>query len=132
VGIYTKLRRFLALKLLPPPPITPEEMEIAKQIFFNRCAGCHGALRKGATGPSLLPENRTRLLGTEGIKVFITYGTRRGMHDWVRQGILSEKEIDILARFSQHDPPPPTELPMKQMKKSWKVYVETEKRPKSP
>jgi hypothetical protein len=62
-------------------PLTPEEMEIAKQIFFNRCAGCYGVLRKGATDPSLLPENRTRLLGTEGIKVFITYGTLRGMHD---------------------------------------------------
>jgi nitrite reductase (NO-forming)/hydroxylamine reductase len=119
-------------QLPPPPPITPEEMEIAKQIFFNRCAGCHGVLRKGATGPSLLPENRTRLLGTEGIKVFITYGTPRGMPDWGRQGILSEKEIDILARFLQHDPPPPPELPMEQMKKSWKVYVEPEKRPKSP
>jgi len=95
VGIYTKLHRFLALKLPPPPPITPEEeMEIAKQIFFNRCAGCHGVLRKGATDPSLLPENRTRLLGTEGIKVFITYGTPRGMSDWVRQGIISEKEIE--------------------------------------
>jgi nitrite reductase (NO-forming)/hydroxylamine reductase len=132
VGIYTKLRRFLALKLPPPPPITPEEMEIAKQIFFNRCAGCHGVLRKGATGPSLLPENRTRLLGTEWIKVFITYGTPRGMPDLGRQGILSEKEIDILARFLQHDPPPPPEIPMKQMKKSWKVYVEPENRKKSP
>jgi hypothetical protein len=30
-------------------------------------------LYQGATGSSLLPENGTRLLGTEGIKVFITY-----------------------------------------------------------
>ena len=119
-------------QLPPPPPVTPEEMEIAKQIFFNRCAGCHGVLRKGATGPALLPENRTRLLGTEGIKVFITYGTPRGMPDWGKQGILSEKEIDILARFLQHDPPPPPELSMEQMKKSWKVYVEEKDRPKSP
>jgi nitrite reductase (NO-forming)/hydroxylamine reductase len=89
-------------------------------------------LYQGATGPSLLPENRTRLLGTEGIKVFITYGTPRDMPDWGRQGILSEKEIDILARFLQHEPPPPPEPSMEQMKKSWKVYVEPENRKKSP
>ncbi|MFZ8801817.1 MAG: c-type cytochrome [Candidatus Calescibacterium sp.] len=57
-------------------------MEIAKKIYFNRCAGCHDVPRRGATGPSLLPENRTRLLGNEGIKVFITYGTPRGMPNW--------------------------------------------------
>ncbi len=115
-----------------PPPLTPEEMEIAKRIFFDRCAGCHGVTRKGATGPALLPENRTLLLGTEGLKVFITYGTPRGMPDWGRQGILSEKEIDILARFLQHPPPPPPELSLAEMKENWKVYVPPEKRPKEP
>ena len=30
------------------PALTPEEFEWAKQTFFERCAGCHGTLRKGA------------------------------------------------------------------------------------
>ncbi|HNM56694.1 MAG TPA: nitrite reductase, partial [Thauera aminoaromatica] len=32
------------------PKLTAEEMEKGKQIYFERCAGCHGVLRKGATG----------------------------------------------------------------------------------
>jgi nitrite reductase (NO-forming)/hydroxylamine reductase len=32
------------------PPMTKEEFEKAKNIYFQRCAGCHGVLRKGATG----------------------------------------------------------------------------------
>ncbi|MFN3263785.1 MAG: cytochrome D1 domain-containing protein, partial [Aquificaceae bacterium] len=118
-------------ELPPPPPITKEEMEIAKQIYFDRCAGCHGTLRKGATGPALTPD-KTRQLGTESLKVFITYGTPGGMPDWGRQGILNEKEIDILARFLQHDPPAPPELSLADLKKTWKVYVPPEKRPKKP
>ena len=119
-------------ELPPPPPITDEEMEIAKKIYFDRCAGCHGTLRKGATCPPLLPEKRTRLLGTETIKTFITYGTPRGMPDWGRQGILTPREIDILARFLQHEPPPPPELSLADMKKTWRVYVPPERRPKKP
>src|SRR6516225_8564026 len=30
------------------PVMTPPEFMTAKQIFFERCAGCHGVLRKGA------------------------------------------------------------------------------------
>ena len=89
-------------------------------------------LRKGATCPPLLPENRTRLLGTKSLEVFITYGTPRGMPDWGKQGILTKKQINMLARFLQHEPPPPPELSMSQMLKSWKVYVPPEKRPKRP
>ena len=31
------------------PNITQAEFDIATEIFFQRCAGCHGVLRKGAT-----------------------------------------------------------------------------------
>ena len=44
------------------PTLSPEDFERAKQLYFERCAGCHGVLRKGATGKSLLPEE-TRKLG---------------------------------------------------------------------
>ncbi|MBT8447925.1 MAG: cytochrome c, partial [Gammaproteobacteria bacterium] len=30
------------------PPMTVAEFDQAKQLFFERCAGCHGVLRKGA------------------------------------------------------------------------------------
>ena len=37
------------------PPVTPAEFERATKIYFERCAGCHGVLRKGATGKPLTP-----------------------------------------------------------------------------
>ena len=38
------------------PPMTAAEFAKARQIYFERCAGCHGVLRKGATGKPLTPE----------------------------------------------------------------------------
>ena len=35
--------------------MTPDEKEKAKKIYFERCTGCHGVLRKGATGKNLEP-----------------------------------------------------------------------------
>ena len=37
------------------PAMTDAEKEAAKLIYFERCAGCHGVLRKGATGKNLEP-----------------------------------------------------------------------------
>jgi mono/diheme cytochrome c family protein len=37
------------------PEMTAAEVEIGKKIYFERCAGCHGVLRKGATGKNLEP-----------------------------------------------------------------------------
>ncbi|MFN7065747.1 MAG: cytochrome D1 domain-containing protein [Aquificaceae bacterium] len=113
------------------PALTPEEMKKAAQIYFDRCAGCHGTLRKGATGPNLLPE-KTRKMGVETLKVFITYGTPGGMPDWGRQGLVTPEETELLAKFLLHDPPPPPEMSLAEMKKHWKVYVPPEKRPKKP
>src|SRR3989338_6788689 len=90
--------------LPPPPKVSPEEFEKAKGIFFDRCAGCHGVLRKGATGPNLLPA-KTRAYGTVVLKTFITNGTQGGMPDWGRQGVLSPAEIDLIARYLHHEPP---------------------------
>jgi len=111
------------------PPMTPEEFKLAKKIFFQRCAGCHGVLRKGATGKPLTPDI-TLKRGTEYLKTFITYGSPAGMPNWGTSGELSEKEIDIMARYLQHEPPVPPEYGMKEMKASWKVIVPPEKRPK--
>ena len=38
-----------------PEMTAAEEKKQAKKIYFERCAGCHGVLRKGATGKNLEP-----------------------------------------------------------------------------
>ena len=63
------------------PPVSPEEFTRAKQIYFERCAGCHGVLRKGATGKPLTPDI-TQKKGTEYLKVFINQGSLAGMPSW--------------------------------------------------
>ena len=37
-------------------PLNEAEFEQAKSMYFQRCAGCHGVLRKGATGKNLEPK----------------------------------------------------------------------------
>ncbi len=112
-----------------PPQISKEEFARAKQIYFERCAGCHGVLRKGATGKPLTPDI-TQQRGTEYLKTFINYGSPAGMPNWGTSGQLTEKEVDLMARFLQHEPPMPPEYGMKEMKATWKVLVPPEKRPK--
>ena len=56
------------------PLMTPEEFNEAKTIYFERCAGCHGVLRKGATGKPLTTDI-TRENGFEYLQSFITYGS---------------------------------------------------------
>ena len=111
------------------PPLTAAEFERAKQIYFERCAGCHGVLRKGATGKPLTPDI-TQARGSEYLKVFINYGSPAGMPNWGTSGELSEKDVDIMARFLQHEPPTPPEFGLKEMKATWKVLVDPAKRPK--
>ena len=38
------------------PSLTQAEFNQANEIYFQRCAGCHGVLRKGATGKALTPD----------------------------------------------------------------------------
>ncbi len=112
--------------------LTGAEMERASDIFFNTCAGCHGTARLGATGPALLPDNRTRLLTTAGLKAFITNGTPGGMPDWGKQGVLTEEEIDLMARFVQVDPPAIPEYTIEDVQAAWKVHVPVDDRPLEP
>lgn len=110
------------------PAITKEEFNSSKKIFFERCAGCHGVLRKGATGKALTPDI-TRTKGSDYLKVFITYGSPAGMPNWGTSGDMTEAEIDSMVRYIQHEPPVPPEWGMKEMKESWKVTVPVDKRP---
>ncbi|WP_287914984.1 nitrite reductase, partial [Tibeticola sp.] len=111
------------------PPMTQAEFEIGRKIYFERCAGCHGVLRKGATGKPLTPDI-TVGKGTDYLKVFINYGSPAGMPNWGTSGELSDKEVDIMARYIQHEPPMPPEFGLEQMKATWKVVVPPEQRPK--
>ena len=56
------------------PSLTQAEANEANTIYFQRCAGCHGVLRKGATGKPLTTD-LTRELGYDYLKNFITYGS---------------------------------------------------------
>ncbi|GAB3125551.1 cytochrome D1 domain-containing protein [Novispirillum itersonii] len=106
----------------PVPTMTPEEFNQAKDIFFQRCAGCHGVLRKGATGPNLEPA-RTRELGLEHLEAFINFGSPAGMPNWGTSGELTKDQVNMMARYVMQDPPQPPEWGMKEMKASWEVLV---------
>ena len=110
------------------PPMTKDEFERSRQLFFERCAGCHGVLRKGATGKPLTPEI-TQQRGTDFLKVFINYGSPAGMPNWGTSGDMTEAEIDMMARYLQHPPPLPPEFGMAEMKDTWRVLVPPEQRP---
>lgn len=122
------------------PAITDAEKEIGKKIYFERCAGCHGVLRKGATGKNLEPhwsktladgtkqEGGMLKLGTNRLEKIIALGTEGGMVNY--DDILTKEEINIMARYIQHEPPIPPEFSLKDMENSWKLIVPVNQRPK--
>ena len=111
------------------PKMTQDEFDKARQTYFERCAGCHGVLRKGATGKPLTPDI-TLEKGTDYLKVFIAYGSPAGMPNWQTSGEMSEAEVDMMARYIQQDAPVPPEFGMADMKKTWKVVIPPDQRPK--
>lgn len=111
------------------PDMNEAEFAHAQTIYFQRCAGCHGVLRKGATGKPLTPDI-TQAKGTEYLRALINYGSPAGMPNWGTSGELSESDIDIMARFLQHEPPQPPEFGMPEMMASWNLIVPPQDRPK--
>ena len=85
------------------PTLTADEKAQAKKIYFERCAGCHGVLRKGATGKNLEPHwtkkdkdgketsGGTLKLGSARLEKIIGYGTDGGMVNF--DDILTKEEI---------------------------------------
>ena len=122
------------------PAMTDAEKEAAKKIYFERCAGCHGVLRKGATGKNLEPhwsktdadgkktEGGTLKLGTKRLENIIAYGTEGGMVNY--DDILTKEEINMMARYIQNTPDVPPEFSLQDMKDSWKLIVPVDQRPK--
>ncbi len=110
------------------PTLTAEEFTRANQIYFERCAGCHGVLRKGATGKPLTTDI-TRERGFEALRDFITYGSPGGMPNWGTSGDLSPEDVDLMAKYIMNDPPQPPEFGMNEIKATWKLLVPVDKRP---
>ena len=116
-------------------PLNEAEFEKAKSMYFQRCAGCHGVLRKGATGKNLEPKGDakskgTLKLGTKRLEKIITLGTEGGMNNF--NDIFTKQEINLLARYIQMDPPVPPEMSLDLMKKRTKVHVQEKDYPTKP
>lgn len=109
------------------PSLSAEQREASKKIYFERCAGCHGILRKGATGKNLEPENAKKL-GQGRLEKIISYGTEGGMVNF--DDILTKEEIKNMATYIQQTPDTPPEFGMKDMMASWKLIIKPEDRPK--
>jgi nitrite reductase (NO-forming) / hydroxylamine reductase len=121
-------------------PLSDKEFSEAKDIFFQRCSGCHGAKRWGATGPSLLPDSHiknaseiagggTRSKGTEGLEAILYNGLPGGMPPWGKEGVLDKRQINLMARYIQMTPPEVPKLDMEIAKANWKVIVPVKDRP---
>jgi len=118
-------------------PLNEAEFEKAKSMYFQRCAGCHGVLRKGATGKSLEPKPNkakkskgTLKLGTKRLEKIISQGTEGGMNNF--DDIFSKEEINLLARYIQMEPPIPPEMPLSLMKERTKEHVALKDYPTKP
>ncbi|MBC8212292.1 MAG: c-type cytochrome [Gammaproteobacteria bacterium] len=124
------------------PTMTEAEFEASKTIYFQRCAGCHGTLRKGATGKSLEPKTTEKMkdgtvktggtlkLGQERLEKIITYGTEGGMNNF--NDIMSKEEITSMAKYIQLEPPVPPEMSLALMKERHTVFVEPKDYPTKP
>ncbi|MGM0693822.1 MAG: cytochrome D1 domain-containing protein [Pseudomonadota bacterium] len=110
------------------PDLTDAEFEKAKEIYFQRCAGCHGVLRKGATGKPLTTDI-TQERGLEYLKAFINYGSAAGMPNWGTSGDFTDDEVELMAKYIMHEPPVPPEFGMAEMMDTWEVRVAPEDRP---
>ncbi|MBR9870462.1 MAG: nitrite reductase [Gammaproteobacteria bacterium] len=110
------------------PDLTDAEFEKAKEIYFQRCAGCHGVLRKGATGKPLTPDI-TQERGIDYLKAFISYGSPAGMPNWLTSGDFDEATVELMAKYIMHEPPQPPEFSLADMKNTWEVIVAPEDRP---
>lgn len=111
------------------PTLSEKDFEHAKTLYFQRCAGCHGVLRKGATGKSLEPKN-TKKLGQKRLERILTLGTEGGMNNF--NDIFTKDEIKMMATYIQMEPPVPPEMPLSLMKKRHKVYVDPKNYPTKP
>lgn len=120
-----------ALAHTAPVALTTAQFDEAKDTYFNRCAGCHGLYRTGATGPNI-DEARSEWVGSDGLGAIMRYGTPRGMPDLGRHGLLTDTQIVRLASFLQQAPPAAPALSMEGIRSSWELVVPVSARPTAP
>jgi len=126
---------YLALKQVrvetPSVTLTAAEFADTRNLYFNRCAGCHGLYRTGATGPDI-GEARAREIGTDGLGAMMRHGTPGGMPNFGTAGILTEDQIARLAAYLQLPPPEAPSMPMADIQASWQLLVPVANRPATP
>ena len=120
--------------------MTAAEKEQAKKIYFERCAGCHGVLRKGATGrtrAALEQEGQGRQglpraarsswsQRSSGKDHRLRYRWRHG--ELRRHPTKGRNHPDVEVHPEHPDVPP--EFSLKDNMDTWKVIVPVEDRPK--
>ncbi len=111
------------------PTLSKADFEKAQLHYFQRCAGCHGVLRKGATGKNLEPKS-TLKKGQARLEKIISYGTEGGMNNF--DDIFSKKDIADIATFIQMTPPVPPEMSIEQMRSYTKEFVAPKDYPTKP
>ena len=111
------------------PTLSKADFEKAQLHYFQRCAGCHGVLRKGATGKNLEPENMLKK-GQKRLEKIIALGTEGGMNNF--DDLFTKDEIANLATFIQMAPPVPPEMSLEQMRGHTKQYVDLKDYPTKP
>jgi nitrite reductase (NO-forming) / hydroxylamine reductase len=115
----------------PPKSLTPAEFDDTTRVYFDRCAGCHGLYRGGATGPNI-GEQRSQEIGTDGLTAILRYGTPAGMPNFGQSGLLTDTQIENLAAYLQLPPPDAPELPMVEIQASWNLIKPVAERPTEP
>ncbi len=111
------------------PTLSEADFEKAQLHYFQRCAGCHGVLRKGATGKNLEPKNMLKK-GQKRLEKIIALGTEGGMNNF--DDLFTKQEIANLATFIQMKPPVPPEMSLEQMRSHTKEYVALKDYPTKP
>ena len=111
------------------PTLSEADFEKAQLHYYQRCAGCHGVLRKGATGKSLEPKPMKKK-GQKRLEKIIALGTEGGMNNF--DDLFTKKEISNLATFIQMTPPVPPEMSLEQMRGHTKQFVALKDYPTKP
>lgn len=114
-----------------PVTLTDDAAATAQEIYFDRCAGCHGTRRGGGTGPDISTEPSVAL-GTDTLRAVIGHGTPWGMPAWGDDATLDDASIDQLAAFLQLPVPEAPTLGFDAIHTTWEVLVPVAERPTAP
>lgn len=114
-----------------PVELSTPDFERMRQRYFGLCAGCHGTLRLGATGPKI--DQATALaLGTDALVAILRNGRPWGMPAFGLTGTLDETALQEMAAFLQRPVPPGPDFTLANATASWELIVPLESRPTAP